>query len=90
MSHRFAHQLFACATKSARVKPLGSETEQRGQREKSVHLRCLLRLSNHVSPIPYCVESLEPVSPNVPSAAAENQYRHEDDQKIGGVHIWSS
>jgi hypothetical protein len=27
------------------------------------------------------------MSPNVPSAAAENQYRHEDDQKIGGVHI---
>ena len=38
-------------------------------------------------PNTYCVESLEPVSPNVPSAAAENQYRHEDDQKIGGVHI---
>ena len=27
---------------------------------------------------------LEPVSPNV---TAENQYRDEDDQKIGGVHI---
>jgi hypothetical protein len=37
--------------------------------------------------LPYRVESLEPVSPNVPSAAAENHYRHEDDQKIGGVHI---
>jgi hypothetical protein len=39
--------------------------------------------------MPYFVESLQPVSPNVPSAAAENQYRHEDDQKIGGVHIAS-
>jgi hypothetical protein len=37
--------------------------------------------------MPYCVETLEPVSQNVASAAAENQYRHEDDQKIGGVHI---
>ena len=35
----------------------------------------------------YCVKSLEPVSPNVASATAENQYRDEDDQKIGGVHI---
>jgi len=27
------------------------------------------------------------VPPNVSSAAAENQYCHEDDQKIGGVHM---
>ena len=32
----------------------------------------------------YCVKSLEPMSPNV---TAENQYRDEDDEKIGGVHI---
>ena len=32
------------------------------------------------------VKCLEPVSPNVPSAAAKNQYRDDDDQKIGGVH----
>ena len=35
----------------------------------------------------YCVKSLETVSPNVPSATAENQYRDDDDQKIGGVHL---
>ena len=31
------------------------------------------------------VKCLEPVSPNVPSAAAKNQYRDDDDQKIGEV-----
>jgi hypothetical protein len=58
----------------------------------SVHTRFIYVASGDLQnqelrQILYRVKGLEPMSPNVPGAAAENQYRDENDQKSGGVHM---
>ncbi len=89
MSYRFVRPLFARATKFARVKHLSPETGTARSARKfgSFCVASGDSPNQEVRQILHRVKGLEPVSPNVPSATAENQYCDNDDQKIGGVHV---